>query len=95
VDRVLHYFDSIGREGGVLRLLEHLPNDLDELYAQILSDCLSRRSPAEADALKLMYAFLAFAKRPLTLNEIRTFLSLNIPDGVFHIEDEIRERSAW
>jgi hypothetical protein len=76
-------------------LLEHLHNDLDALYAHILSDCLSRRSLAEADALKLTYAFLAFAERPLTLNEIRAVLLLNIPDGVFHIEEEIRERSAW
>lgn len=84
----------MGREGAVLRALEQLPHDIDSLYGKILSDCSSRRSPEEAEALKLLFALLAFAKRPLALKEVRWFLDISVPIGALYVDDEIRDRCA-
>jgi len=94
VDRALQYLDSIGREGAVLQALHKLPPDLDSLYAMILTECSARRTSEEVEALRLFYASVAYSKRPLTLKESRAFMALNIGGDRFHVEDEIRDRSA-
>ncbi|KAK6443174.1 hypothetical protein LTR95_000691 [Oleoguttula sp. CCFEE 5521] len=53
--------------GKVRRALESLPKDLDATYARVLDR--SDKGPHAEDALKIL-RWLAYAKRPLTANEL-------------------------
>lgn len=94
-EHMLRRLNSIGREGAVLREIENnLPEDLQSLYAVMLSECQSHRTPDQFRSLKQLFAWLAFSKRPLSLEEAKSLVLLKNQEGSFSIEDEIQGRSA-
>jgi hypothetical protein len=96
VDHMLRRLSYIGREKGVINDLEkNLPENLDELYSLMLSECQANRTDAQYHALKKLFAWLAYSKRALTLAEASELISLTVDDTItFDIEDELIGRSA-
>jgi len=86
----------MGRESAVIRDLENhdMPDTLEGLYELMLAECHKGRSQKQYEALRTLFAMLAFSKRPLTLDEASDLIRLTDPDGTFDIEDEVIGRSA-
>lgn len=93
-DHMLRRLNYIGREGAALKDLEDMPADLDHLYKLMLDECRRGRSKDQFDALKKVFAWLAFSKRVLSLAEVSEVVALTITEEEFDIEDEIIGRSA-
>lgn len=92
---MLRRLSYIGREDAVLKDLEqNLPDNLQSLYQLMLAECRKNRTEAQYKALKRLFAWLAFSKRPLTLSEATALVKITVPDGSFDLEDEIIGRSA-
>ena len=96
VDHMLRRLNMIGREKAVLRDLEKdLPKSLQELYDLMLKECQQNRTKEQYLTLKKLFAWLAYSKRTLTLDEAAELIDRTVhEDHTFDIEDEIIGRSA-
>jgi hypothetical protein len=94
VEHMLRRFSYIGRERAVLEDLEKLPQSLHELYKLLLEECRHNRSDAQYQALKKLFAWMAFSKRSLSLAEASSLVQLTLSDDTFDIEEEIIGRSS-
>lgn len=94
VEHMLRRFSYIGRERAVLQALGRLPPNLHALYKLLLDECRQNRSEAQYQALKKLFAWLAFSKRPLSLGEASSLVQLALSDDTFDIEEEIIGRSS-
>jgi hypothetical protein len=96
VDHMLRRLSVIGREKAVLKDLErNLPRSLEELYELMLRDCQANRTEKQYLTLKKLFAWLAYSKRALTLDEAGELIARTVDDDKsFDIEDEIIGRSA-
>jgi hypothetical protein len=94
VEHVLRRFSYIGRERAVLEELEKLPGSLHDLYKLLLEECRHNRTDAQYQALKKLFAWLAFSKRSLSLAEAANLVQLTLSDDSFDIEEEIIGRSS-
>jgi hypothetical protein len=96
VEHVLRRLNYIGRESAVLKDLEHkLPADLEAVYRLMLNECQKDRTKEQYQMLKRLFAWLAYSKRPLTLNEASQLVVLTVgEDGTFDVEEELIGRSA-
>ena len=72
-------------DSGYLETLDHLPDDLDDLYGQILVNLPSR--PRERDTSKLLLQLVLFAGRPLSLQEIGAAIKVTIGQQKFKTLD--------
>lgn len=52
-----------------MRALGELPEDLPGFYKNVLASCSENLKERERPLLKLIFAWIAFAERPLTLEE--------------------------
>jgi hypothetical protein len=93
-DHMLRRLSYIGREGAVLKDIEHMPSGLRGLYKVMLDECRRGRSQQQYEALKRLFAWLAFSKRPLSLAEASELVAITTTDDDFDLEDEIIGRSA-
>jgi hypothetical protein len=94
IEHLLRRFSSIGRERAVSQDLERLPPNLHELYKLLLDECRHNRSEAQYQALKKLFAWLAFSKRSLSLAEASSLVQITLSDDTFDIEEEIIGRSS-
>lgn len=91
---MLRRLDYIGRENAVLRDLKDAPKDLHALYCRMVLECHTNRSPEQSEALRHLFAWLAFSKRPLTLSEAGALMKELVKDGIYDIEEEVIGRST-
>jgi len=95
VEHMLRRFSYIGRERAVMHDLDKLPTSLHALYKLLLEECRHNRSEAQYQALKKLFAWLAFSKRSLSLAEASSLIKLTLSDDdTFDIEEEIIGRSS-
>jgi hypothetical protein len=94
VEHMLKRLSYIGREGAVLKDLENMPSTLHDLYKLMLDECRRNRSEEQYEALKRLFAWLAWSKRSLSLAEASELVKLTVKDDDFDIEDELIGRSA-
>ena len=74
--------------------LESLPPNLLSLYSLILSDCQRGRTAEQVKALKKLFAWLAYSKRPLTLGEATYLVGVIEKNKSISLNEEIDGRSA-
>ncbi|ORY05487.1 hypothetical protein BCR34DRAFT_604521 [Clohesyomyces aquaticus] len=94
VEHMLRRMSYIGREGPVRSDLDKLPTSLHALYKLMLDECRDGRTPEQYEALKELFAWLAFSKRSLSLAEATELVKLTITDDEFDVEAETIGRSA-
>jgi hypothetical protein len=94
VEYMIQRLSYIEREGAVRKELDKMPDSLRDLYKLMLEERRRNRSQAEYVALKKLFAWLAFSKRSLSLDEASELVKLMIIDEDFDIEDKIVGRSA-
>jgi hypothetical protein len=95
VEHMLRRFSYIGRERAVMHDLDKLPTSLHALYKLLLEECRHNRSEAQYQALKKLFAWLAFSKRSLSLAEASSLIKLTLSDDdTFDIEEEIIGHSS-
>ena len=96
VDHAVRRLNMIGRENAVLKDLgKNNPKNLQGLYDLMLKEVQANRSKEQYLTLKKLFAWLAYSKRALTLDEAGELISRTIhEDHTLDIEDEIIGRSA-
>lgn len=77
-----------------MKALDTMPDSLHDLYKLMLDECRRNRSKEQYEALKKLFAWLAYSKRSLSLAEASELVKLTITDDGFDLEDEIIRRSA-
>ncbi|KAH7142803.1 hypothetical protein B0J13DRAFT_445006 [Dactylonectria estremocensis] len=92
-DRILQNLDSKGLERPAMRALDELPEDLPSFYNNVLATCSENLKEQERPLLKLIFAWIAFAERPLTLEEAYSLLKLKLGD-LIDLEAEIAGRCS-
>ncbi|KXH68812.1 hypothetical protein CSAL01_00080 [Colletotrichum salicis] len=84
---MLTRFDNLGREGAVIRNLEKpLPSGLHGIYEGLLTDCYRRTELEHKPVVSKLLHWMAFAFRPLTLNEVVSLVRLWLNDADFELE---------
>ncbi|CZR57803.1 uncharacterized protein PAC_07692 [Phialocephala subalpina] len=94
VEHMLRRLNVLGRESLIFKELDKLPEDLPKLYELLLSECQKDRSKDQLIALKKLFAWLAYSKRPLTLGEATSLIKVIPGSKGFSLEEEIDGRSA-
>jgi hypothetical protein len=91
---MLRRLNALGREPLIFKELDKLPENLPKLYELLLADCQKDRTKEQLTALKKLFAWLAYSKRPLTLGEATTLIKIIPGTKSFSLEEEIDGRSA-
>lgn len=94
IDHMLRRLNKIHQEKLVLKDIEEMPGSLSALYGVLESEIQSRRTPAQLEILKKLFTWLAFSKRPLTMDEANDVARLSGQDPLFSIEEEVLGRSG-
>jgi hypothetical protein len=76
-----------------MRALDELPGDLPRFYNNVLTTCSDNLREQERLSLKLIFAWIAFAERPLTLEEAYSLLKLKF-GKLIDLETEIAGRCS-
>ncbi|QKD46411.2 uncharacterized protein FOBCDRAFT_234849 [Fusarium oxysporum Fo47] len=92
-DRILQYLDCKGLERPAMRSLTELPGGLPCFYNNVLTTCSHDLKEQERSALKLLFAWIAFAERPLILEEAYSLLKLKLGKSI-DLEMEVTGRSS-
>ncbi|RKK67718.1 hypothetical protein BFJ69_g14243 [Fusarium oxysporum] len=92
-DRILQYLDCKGLERPAMRSLTELPGDLPCFYNNVLTTCSHDLKEQERPALKLLFAWIAFAERPLILEEAYSLLKLKLGKSI-DLEMEVTGRCS-
>lgn len=82
----------IGRQNAALGDLRDIPENLQSLYRRMTTECDKHRSKEQHDALKELFAWITYSKRPLRLAEAGGIVVKAARSATFDIEDEIRGR---
>lgn len=82
------------REGLILKELDHLPKNTQELYEAVLEENQRYRTPKEKKALKIFFAWLAYSKQQIRLGEADKILQIIAADSGINIDEELGGRSA-
>ncbi|KAI9681877.1 MAG: hypothetical protein M1822_006954 [Bathelium mastoideum] len=94
VDLALHHLDSIGREGLARKVLDKFPSNLSDLFKHIISELYHSRPSKDQQAIRTLYTWLIYAKRPLSIAEANQLVSLSATDRIFKVEDEVQGQSS-
>ncbi|KAH8642559.1 hypothetical protein IG631_00022 [Alternaria alternata] len=70
----------IDREQAVMRDLDKLPKSLHGIHKPLLEECRHNRSEAQYQAMKRLFAWLAFLQRSLSLAEALNLIELILPN---------------
>ncbi|GIZ42161.1 hypothetical protein CKM354_000543900 [Cercospora kikuchii] len=91
-EHILRHFNAVGREPLVLKQLNSLPENWPALYKKILDDMFHHTSATDLPALRLLFKWLAFSDRALTLQECLGLLKMHGLDA-FDLERELQGNS--
>lgn len=95
VDHMLRRYNSIGREGAVLKDLEtSLPDNLQSVYNILLTEVQQRRTSEHLQIFKQLILWLSFAKRLLTVGEVEGLATLLDQDRSYNVMEEVEGKSS-
>lgn len=81
----------------MLRGLDNIPNNLQDLYNLLLTECQTSITNEQSQIAKGLFAWLAYSKRTLTREEAANLCTITASNKVFDVEDlidDINSRSA-
>jgi hypothetical protein len=89
-EHTLRQFNILGRELLILKRLEmSMPKTLSDLYHNMLEDLQRRTATDQQQLVRSLFCWLAFAYRPMTLDECVALLKL-IPGKSHDLEEELQ-----
>ncbi|KAM3425267.1 hypothetical protein BST61_g7215 [Cercospora zeina] len=91
-EHILRHFNAVGREPLVLKQLKSLPEHWPGLYKKIIDDTFNHTSASDLPALRLLFKWLAFSDRALTLQECLGLLKMH-GLAAFDLERELQGNS--
>ncbi|PGH06161.1 hypothetical protein GX51_02549 [Blastomyces parvus] len=95
VDHMLRRYNSIGREGAVLKDLESsFPDSLQSAYDILLTEVQQRRTSEHLQIFKQLLLWLAFSKRLLTVGEAEGLATLLDQDRSYSVIEEVEGKSS-
>ncbi|KAI9684627.1 MAG: hypothetical protein M1820_010873 [Bogoriella megaspora] len=94
VDLALHHLDFIGKEPLIRKALEKLPDGLDALCEHIVSQLYESRPAEYHQPLRVLYAALVYARRPLSIGEANQLVLLSVERAMLKVEDEVQGHSS-
>ncbi|OJD35327.1 nacht and tpr domain-containing protein [Diplodia corticola] len=92
IENMLCRLEAIGLEKPVLdEISTQVPEDIHQVYELMLRDCRKGRNEDQAKALQDVFAWLAFARQRMTLQQAAAIAQLSLQDKSSHlvIEHEI------
>lgn len=90
-EHLLSRFNSLGREGAVLRNLDKpLPADLNGIYASLVDECYRRTGAENHTLLTKFLQWITYSYSPLLLSEVEALARLWTDDESFDL-DKISE----
>ncbi|KAI9704629.1 MAG: hypothetical protein M1820_005377 [Bogoriella megaspora] len=94
IDLALHHLESIGRESLARKALNELPSSLPDLFKHTVSEPYHSRPPKAQQAIRTLYTWLIYAKRPLSIAEANQLVSISTSGSAFKVEDEVQGQSS-
>lgn len=94
MEHLCRRLNGIGREGAVLKELENLPANTVELYELLLAECKKHRTPDQLDALRKLFAWMAYSKEQLSYGTANRLLALLAEDHSISLEEELDGKSS-
>lgn len=88
-EHMLLIFSQIHQEDTMIKQLPQVPGTLHGLFERLESAILRNRRPQQTKALRTLFAWLAFASRPLSIADVDEILRTHLDDQVFNFEDEL------
>ena len=89
-ENMLRQFNRMAREPLILKhLATSMPENIEKLYENILDDLQHRIKSSQHSSLKILLAWLAFSREPLTLNDSLGLLKL-LPGETLDLEEELQ-----
>ncbi len=94
IDHALRKLNKHHGEYSILRALNKLPTTLLTLYEKLEEEVAHRRRSDELQTLSLLYTWITFAVRNISIEEIDDVIKLRGLDEFFSAEEEIFGRSG-
>lgn len=86
--------NALGREGPILKELDHLPVDTTALYHSLLEECQKNRTPEDRELLRNLLAWLAYTKAKFTVGEANLLIAIIDKENSISVEEELEGRLA-
>lgn len=93
VENILLKLDAKGFESAVLKDMDQMPENLNDLYQQMLDDSLRGLSEDQKGIFKALLTWLAFAFKPLSVQEAMEIAELaHNTETLFDVGNELFKR---
>lgn len=89
IEHALRLLNRIHQEQLMLKQLRTLPESLFGLFDLLEVGVHAKRRPQQLDAIRTLFAWLAFARRPLSVSGANALLRMRLEDPFFSFEDEL------
>ncbi|KAK3394964.1 hypothetical protein B0H63DRAFT_62884 [Podospora didyma] len=94
IKHMIRRLNDLGREKPIRAELKKLPESSAQVFELMLAHSAKHRDKKSLKTLKILFAWLAFAKSRLTLGMATSLIEVIGSDGQVDIEDELESRSA-
>lgn len=93
-EHMLLMLSNIHQEDMIVKQLTNIPGTLHGLFKHLESAIVKNRRPQQMKALQTLFAWLAFANRPLTVAEANGLLRMHLDNQFFSFEEELSGASG-
>lgn len=95
IEHMARRLNALGaREGPILKELDRLPENTEKLYETLLEECQRHRTPEELSTLRVFFAWLAYAKRQISLGEANKLIEIIATESGISIDEELDGKSS-
>ncbi|KAI0129137.1 hypothetical protein BJ170DRAFT_682921 [Xylariales sp. AK1849] len=95
IEHMARKLNALGaREGPILKELDRLPENTRKLYEVLLEECQRHRTPEEMAVLRVLFSWLAYSKRQVSLGEANKLVQIIATDSAISIDEELDGKSS-
>ncbi|KAF2856640.1 hypothetical protein T440DRAFT_437517 [Plenodomus tracheiphilus IPT5] len=92
IDHIMRRFNTLGREGPILKELDDLADNTQVIYHNLLEECQRNRTSEDRELLRAFLAWLAYTKSKVTIAEANLLIEMITKEHVISIEEELDGR---
>jgi hypothetical protein len=94
LEHMVRRLDSMASESSIIMQLKLLPESTYHVYQVLVDECQKHRSQKELEALKILFAWVAYCKDQLSLVVAKKFIEVVFKDSGISIDEELAGRSS-